>query len=123
MDPQVQIAVIGVIASVVTSVFGQIAGYLLILRWIIRRQVDGAWVLRVDHDQQMADKEALVVAEREVSREWKDAWTAELAAGRVKDDTINKSVAANKVSDHFYETVMPKLTRSGDNGVREGASP
>ncbi len=108
------------VGSLGGTVLAQVAGYLLILRWIIRRQVDGNWVLRVDHDRALADKDAQIVAERGVTKEWKDAYLAEVAAGRVKDDTINKAVQANKISDHFYETVMPKSPRVGDNGVREG---
>lgn len=122
MDPQVQTALIGVVASIITSTLGQVAGYLFILRWIIRRQVEGAWVLRKDHDDRMADKDRQIEAEKAVAQKWQEAWMAETAAGRVKDDTINKSVNANKVSDHFYETFMQKVPKMGDNDSDGGRS-
>lgn len=133
LDPQLSVALIGIVASVITSILGQVAGYLLILRWIIRRQVDGNWVLRVDHDKviadlkethsrELTDKDNQIVAERELTKEWRGAYSEEAKAGRLKDDTLNKSIAANKINDHFYTTFMPKVPTMGDNEQREEAT-
>lgn len=42
------------IAAIIFGVGSPIAALILVLRWLIRRQADGNWILRADHDEQMA---------------------------------------------------------------------
>lgn len=126
MDVQLQVALIGVVASVITSIIGQVAGYLLILRWVIRRQVDGAWVLRVDHDARVADLTRQIDAEHVVAVEWHETADVERNGRLEVTGLLDKALDAAKVSDRLWELyVAPnlgKVPQKGDNRQEEVAS-
>ena len=67
-------------------------------------------------------KDAQIVAAQGAAGEWRQAAiTSEEGRGKALD-IAHKAVESNKLSDHFYESFMPKLAptpQKGDTGAEE----